>query len=253
MATNLRLVGAYKSELATATASSTAAGFDAQNVVALDRPTKWKANVTTASWVKLDLGSTKAVDTVCLANHNGNLWTTALLEWSNDGSTGWTTAATLSGLAANTDYFATFASQTKQFWRVSTASASSAMEIGCFYLGTLTTLTKNPSYPGEDSDTYNVERARATSGTIVAEKYGRRLKKFDFIWRYPTLAVVNEVRNFLRVEDGPLRPFWYIPPDESGASTNGEAFMVRFDPLAFEVTRHFLNTYEFGVTFREEA
>ena len=251
MAVNVRLIGGYHSENGTATASSTATGYDAANVVPLDRPTKWKSNVTTASWIEIDCGSAVAVTGACIANHNGGGWSGAEVQYY-DGAT-WQTALALSGLSSTADHYATFSVQTRQRWRIYTSGATAAMEVGVFYLGTATTLSKNPSYGSTEGDVFNVESARATSGAIVSEKYGRRIARFELPFDRENSTLKGEIRDFIREEDGPLRPFFYVPADESGSSVQGVAYMVRMDSLSLVHTRLFNNVYQTKLVLLEEV
>lgn len=252
MAKNVRLVGSYLSDLASVTATSTASGYDADNVVVLDRTSKWVAGGTGTIDLRLDLGSAQAVTAVCIANHNGHLWTGGVLQRSSDDVT-YTTVVTFSGLADGEDYYHTFGSQTYRYWRIRTTGSTSAMQVGIFYLGLETELTYNPWIGQESEDVYNVERATAQSGAIVAEQWGRRLLRTAMRWDVVETAAKDQLRTFLRTEGGPLRPFWYIPRADSSSPVSGQAFLVRMEEGSFSTTEIFTGLWRMALTVREEV
>lgn len=249
---HVTLIGAYLSELCSATATDTASGYAASNVVTLDRNLLWRANSTGTIDLVLDLGAAKSVSAVCIANHNGNLWSGAVLQRSPDNST-WTTVCTLSGLTAGQDYFQKFAAQSYQFWRIRTTGSSAPMQVGIFYLGTPTVLTYNPWTGWEDADQFNVERATAQSGAIVAEQWGRRLLAASMSWGLVETTARDQLRDFLRVEGGPLRPWWYAPRDDSADSVYGRAYLVRLIEVRFAAKENVSGYFEMSLSFLEEA
>lgn len=253
MARNVRLIGSYKSDLAATSATSTASGYDADNVVVLDRNSLWVAGGTGTIDLILDLGSPKAVDTVCLANHNGSGWSGTTVAHSADNVT-YTTAITPSGLTTGSDYYGSFSSQTKQYWRLRTTSATSAMQVGIFYLGLSTILTENPDIGMVTEDVYNVERATSQSGAIVAEQWGRRVLRtnLDFASGVTT-AAKDELRDFLRTEGGSLRPFWYVPYEASSTPTEGRAYLVRLVPNSFRTVEIFTGLWGMAAELLEEV
>ena len=255
MAYNVRLVGSFLSDLATATATSTAAGYDVDNVVGLDRTAVWIAGGTGAINLTLDLGSAETVSAVCIANHNGHLWTGGALHASTDNfGASDVTVATFSGMASGEDYYHVFSGVSYRYWRiVTTGSSPSAMQVGIFYLGLSTELTLNPWIGAESEDVYNVERATAQSGAIVAEQWGRRLIRESMRWDVVATAVKDQLRDFLRIEGGSLRPFWYIPRADSSSPVSGRAYLVRMELGGFKVQEIFSGLWSMALAFREEV
>lgn len=251
MSANVQFLYGWLSSTATATATSTATGFAATNAVSLDRPSKWKANVATASSIQFDLGVPVLVSGVVIGNHNGTGWTGTKIQHSPDGVT-WTDLVAPT-LTTGQDYYFTGFSFTKQYWKVLTTSATAAMEIGVFYLGTQLTLSNNPSHPLKQSYVWNVARERSSSGAIVAEENGRRLLRVDMPFPSYASADLAQVDTLLLAESGPLRPFWYVPTDLAGAGTSGRAYLMRYEPLAFEWSWTSSLTYDFGLTLLEEV
>lgn len=247
----------YSSEGATGSATLTASGYSATNVVDLARGTTWLSSGTTASQkLILDLGSAKTPTFLGLANCNWSVWGTTKLRHSPDGAT-WTDFLTLSGLPSVDsvqDWAAILtAAPSRQWWCLEWAAPSAAPEVGVFYLGTAVTLTKNPSYPTIDEDVYGVARESSEGGVVVAEELHRRLARFDLVWDPCDSTERDEILTVIRSEGGPLRPFWMIPIDESGSSSSGRAYLVRYAPTTQAVRRRFLNTYSLGLPLLEEV
>jgi hypothetical protein len=255
MAQNVRLIGSYKSDLASASATSTAAGYDVDNVVVLDRNSIWVAGGTGAINLTLDLGSAKSVSAVGIANHNGHLWTGGVLRASTDNfAASNDLIATFSGMADGSDYYHAFNSASYQYWRIATTSSTSAMQVGIFYLGLSTVLTQNPDIGMATEDVYNVERAVAQSGAIVAEQWGRRLLRPNLVWSSGvTTAAKDELRDFLRTEGGPLRPFWYVPLETSTTPVNGRGYLVRLVPNTFRTVEIFTGLWGMAAELLEEV
>lgn len=254
MAVNVRLIGSYLSDLAGATASSTAAGYDPANAVILDRNSLWVAGGTTSVTLTFDLGSAVSVSAVAIANHNGSGWTTAKLQSSTDNFSAVTTdVVTLTGITTGEDYFQTFGASSRQYWRISIASATAAPQVGIFYLGTPTTLTDNPWIGQENDDVYNVEKATAQSGAIVAEQWGRRIIRTGMSWGVVTTAIKDQLRDFLRTEGGPLRPFWYVPRDDATSNAYGRAYLVRLEDHGFKTQEIFAGLWSMAAALKEEV
>lgn len=254
MAVNVRLIGSYLSDLATATASSTAAGYDPANAVVLDRSSLWVAGGTTSVTLTLNLGASQSVSAIGIANHNGSGWTTVTIRKSTDNfAANDVLVETLTGMVTGEDYFKTFAAASSQYWRLSIASATAAPQVGIFYLGTPTTLTYNPWIGQDHDDAYNVEKATAQSGAIVAEQWGRRVIESAMRWDVVETAAKDQLRDFLRAEGGPLRPFWYVPRDDSGSGTSGRAYLVRMTDPRFRHQEIFGGLWSMSLALREEV
>lgn len=250
MAVNVRLIGGFLSDLASTSASSTASGYDSDNVVMLDRTSLWKASASGAASITLDLGSAKTVSAIGLANHNGGAWTGGKLERSSDNSN-WTTVVSFTSMVTGEDYFHTFTGASYQYWKVSVTGSTAAMQIGVFYLGTPITLTYNPWVGQSTEDVYNVETATAQSGQTVTEEWGRRLLRTSMAWDVVETTAKDQVRDFLRTEGGPLRPFWYVPRDDSTSNVYGRAYLVRAVDGTFKASEIFGGLWSMSVTVQE--
>ena len=254
MATNVRLIGGYDSDLATATSSSgTASGYDVTNVVTLDRSSLWVSSVTTSIVLHLDFGSAKTINCFALANHNGGGWTTALLQTSPDNSA-WTTKVTLSGMTSGYDWYGEFdPAVSVQYVRLTIASATAAPQVGIFYAGDRTTLTYNPWIGFDSDDVYNVEKKAAQSGAVVAEQWGRQLTRYGMRWEVVETTAKDQLRDFLRTEGGPLRPFFYVPREDSTTTTQGRAYVVRMVDESFRAKEIFGGLWAMSVDLQEEV
>lgn len=253
---NIVLGTGYLSDLAAASAVSTASGYDPKNAVSLARGTTWKAGGTSGERLILNTGSAIAPTFLGIANANWSAWGTTKLQHSTDGST-WVDFLTLSSLPsvdALHDYFSKLtAAPSRSWWALYWASPSAAPEVGVFYLGTYTELTKNPAYGAVREPIFNVARRASEGRVIVAEKTARILTRFILSWPTNTAAESDQIENLILGEDGPLRPFWYVPIDESGSSTAGRAYLVRYEPLTLAIRRRFQSRYELGLTLLEEV
>jgi hypothetical protein len=254
VAVNVRLIGSYLSDLASATASSTAAGYDAANAVVLDRSSLWVAGGTTSVTLTYNLGSAQSVSAIAIANHNASGWSTVTIRKSTDNfAANDVLVETLTGMVTGEDYFKTFAAASSQYWRLSIASATAAPQVGIFYLGTPTTLTYNPWIGQENDDVYNVEKTIAQSGAVVAEQWGRRLIRTAMRWDVVETAAYTQLRDFLRTEGGPLRPFWYVPRDDATSNAYGRCYIVRAEEGSFRAQEIFGGLWSMSLAIKEEV
>lgn len=250
-----RFLYGYSSSGATMSATVTGAGYDAANAVALDRGTTWKGSGTSAQRLIMHTGSAISPSGLGISAGNYSVWGTTVLQHSTDGVT-WTTYATLtvSGLTDSVqDYFDTLTPISKSWWCLYWAAPSAAPEVGIFYLGTLTTIADNYVHPFDESDVYGVDVQTSEGRVIVAEQVARRRNRFLLDFGNTTTAVRDSVRTIIQSEGGPLRPFYFVPIDESGSSTEGRAYFVRYEPAAFGMRRIFTNVHEFSLPLLEEV
>lgn len=230
MATNVRLIGGYLSDLASATASSTASGYDPANAVTLDRSSLWVAGGTSSVTLTFDCGATVSnVSGFGIANHNGSAWSTITIRGSTDNfAASDVSLKTISGIVSGQDYYAEVTpTSAYRYFRLAISSATSAPQVGIFYVGTTETLTYNPWVGMPDGPKWHVEKKQAQSGAVVAEQWGRAVKVIRMKWGSVETAAKDELVNFLDEEGGPLRPFFYVPREDSTTTTQGRAYLVR--------------------------
>lgn len=245
----------------TASADYTAAGYDAANVVALDRGTTWLSSGTADQRLIVNCGAAITPTFLGLAGGNWSGWGTVTLQYSSTGLAGsWTTQQTLAGLGSRTDsvedyYEKVTSAPARQYWCLHWSASSSAPEVALFYLGTLATLIENYGFPGDERDVYNVDVQQSEGKVIMAEQVARRLAAWVLGWS-PTLSTVrDQVRTIIQSEGGPKRPFWFVPVDESTSNDYGRAYLVRYQNPSFAMKRPLSTTeiYDFVVPLLEEV
>ena len=120
----------------TITASTTATGFDAQNVANWNLYDFWQGTSLTQNIVNFDLGAAASVDSfACYAHDLPDFSGTVKFQWSNDGSTGWTDVI---GTVTPTDkvpIFKTFTAASKRYWRAVFDTTAGAPTIGIIAFG----------------------------------------------------------------------------------------------------------------------
>lgn len=100
--------------------------------------------------IQFNLGSSRAVDFLGIFGHNiVSTVTSVTVQWSPDGSTGWTTFMSCDPEQPTFYIYRGAGSLSKQHWRVVFFGNNSgaAIWIGELVLGLATVLTKNPNYP----------------------------------------------------------------------------------------------------------
>ena len=135
------------------TASSAVVSLPPAATQNTQRTSVWRSTLESAPAIQVDLANTLDATRVALADFRvvqGTL-STLKLQWSADGSSGWTDAATLPTVdaEAHTQY-AAFGTLTKRYWRLlATPTAGTIqIEIGYIFLGTITLApTKDPLVP----------------------------------------------------------------------------------------------------------
>lgn len=93
---------------------------------------KWQPSGST-EWVQVDAGSSVDVDYLAIAAHNLT-GRTISLQWSDSGSTGWTTAATTSIDSTDSVVLLLTSPINKRYWRL-LVSGASGMSVGVIMIG----------------------------------------------------------------------------------------------------------------------
>lgn len=256
MAVNPRILYGYASSdmAATVSPAGTASGYDPANVVALERATGWKASDTTSRRLILHAGAAIQPSGLGICGGNYSVWGTTNLQYSSDGSS-WTTQVALSSLPSVDylqDYFATLtAAPSRAWWALQWTAPSAAPDLAVFYLGTLVTLSDSPDLPYDEGPLYGVNLKMSEGQINNAERVARRRMKFLPTWDVLS-AVKDQLLTLTDSEDGPYRPFFWVPMDESGSSTQGRAYLVRYQ-AGENLIRRLYGHYKLGLPMVEEV
>ncbi len=256
MSRNIRLLGGYLTKDAVATADTTVTGYDAKNAVVLDRNTTWKATNTSAVRLKYHTAAFITPTGLGIAMSNWSAYGTCKLQHSTDGAS-WTDFFTLTGLPPtdyDNDYFAKLTSApSKEWWALYWAAPSAAPEVGLFYLGALTELARNDTYPRDEIDNWNTDLDKSEGGILVAEDTSRDTFSVDMNWKHSLPAERDTFRAFLATERGPRRPFFFALQDETGSTDAGRAYLMRARAPQLVSTRRAIRTWGYGVRLDEEV
>lgn len=257
---NPRLIYGYLSDGATATADSTASGdYDPSNAVALERATLWRAGGTGTQRLLLHAGSAIAPSGLAICGGNYSAWGTTKLEYSDTGLAGsWTTQLTLSGLGSLSDsaqdYFAKLTSApSKAWWSLLWSAPSAAPELSVFYLGTLVTLAEAQTYPIKDGPVFGVNMKESEGRIVNAEQVARTRMRFNPMFEQCGVTLEAQILALLMSEGGPLRPYFWVPMDESGSNDYGRAYLVRYQGMEFIPERIFADPWNTALPMLEEV
>lgn len=154
----------------TLTATSTASGYDVDNIMDYRGYTKWKADDTADQYLTWAMGATAPIraqtgwyiklqnnallsqvtggvdraDTVGIFNHNlGTIGATVLVQYY---SAGWNTLATLTP-SDDDPILSSFASNISGDWRIKISGMDAAPEVGVIFLGVGLTIPDSPDAP----------------------------------------------------------------------------------------------------------
>ncbi len=236
--------------------TATAATYDPQNVTALDRDTTWLAGSTTTPRLILHTGAAITPQALAIAAGNYSVWGTTKLQHSTDGVT-WTdflTLASLPSVDTIQDYFAELtAAPSKSWWALYWAAPSAAPEVAIFYLATLATVAESYNYPTEEQDVFNVDLQVAENRGIVGEEVARYIVRFLWDWAETTSTTKELIRTIIRACGGPKTPLFIVPVDESGSSTAGRCYLVRYQTTVLALKRLFVDPFDLSAAFLEEV
>ena len=136
----------------TVTASSAASGLPATYTQNFQRTAVWRSTAEANPWIKVDLGSSRSFSSVAIANFavvSGTL-ASLKLQWSSDGSTGWTDIGVIGASDAESLVAAMFfGTLSKRYVRIlaTPTSGNIQIEIGFIHLGPYTEPSINITVP----------------------------------------------------------------------------------------------------------
>lgn len=254
--TKVRFVYSNQSEAGSPTSTDAATGFPATAAIDLDRTSYWKAATAyTNGYLRVDLGSSKTITGLGLANHNiGTLTGTQKLQYSTNDST-WSDAATIAP-AATGDYYArinTGTGYTARYWRLLlNSSGAERAYVGEFYLGTCATVTNNPDIGFVVEDVWQDLSSASIAGHQVVKETGRLTTLHRARWNPTTEAQMTEIRTVLVAQSGRLKPFFYAPRSDSSTLAEGPAYYVRLADARWTREEIFTGVWGFDLTLEEQ-
>ena len=229
------------------TASSTAAGYDVNNVKDRKLFTSWKSTGGATEWIKIDMGaaSTRYVDSFAISAHNlksaGNI--TIAVGYSDDDVTysDIYPAATPYHMVRNQTMVwdqITWSSSTNghRYWRMQFTDCTSAIQIGAICVGRALVF---PDYmqDGFDPDSFSLvnRNHRARGGQLVGAitEYVSQhieLKIGPDLYGANWYDVVGAPSwdDFIRNHWSKAKPFWFRSGLESTSVAGGQSSISRF-------------------------
>jgi len=133
-------------ENATLTATSTASGYDKENLKDRRPWTKWKATSTVTQNIDVDIGSSTTIDTFGFSGHNFGDVRPSVAYFYWDGFA-WVSMGGYSTPVTNNTYIVKFNSQTAVKFRVQFLAPTAAVEVGIIFIGAATTMPEPVSAP----------------------------------------------------------------------------------------------------------
>lgn len=255
----------------TASAGSNA-NFPVQN---LRDPARWKKWVSAASGAQtltVDFGGNAGINAVAFANTNRNVgqWGTTKLQKSSNG-TSWTDVVTIApggSVADDEDYFASFSTDMKRYWRLDFGSPTAPPQIGVWCLGRIFAY-QDPDRDGMEYEwDYGLREIIGESGSKFVEKTRRRIVRFRMLRtgldRYNNGPNYSKFQDFMTIHEsqatgtlnlafGSFMPFFFCPrPD--GVYTfadQGRAYYVRFQSIVSAKER-FIDRFEQTIVLEED-
>jgi len=152
------------------TATNTDTGYNVNNVTDLRPFTFWQEASVGTRYITVDCGSAKAADTLAICGHN--LYTanaTVSLEYSTDNFAANTEEA-VAGFVPTSDkaLVKTFASVTKQYWRLKIVTAATKAKIAVLCVGARLDFTRYPSGNFDPCpEKLNAIAARSKAGYMI--------------------------------------------------------------------------------------
>jgi hypothetical protein len=195
----------------TPAATDTATGYDVNNIRDWRPYTFWMGSSLGTKYLTVNCGSAKAADSLFLLGHN--LYTvgaTISVECSSDNFASDVTVA-LAGFTVtdNKAVIKTFASKTKQYWRIKLASCSAAPYLAVALLGARMDF---PSPPESPFDPYNegieADAPRSVEGNLLESVVRYHPVEITAIFRILTRTwVLSTYRAFWDNHGKLLKPF----------------------------------------------
>jgi len=207
--------------LLTITASNTEdAAFPLANLKTYFARDQWRSSsLADNQWLKFDLGSAKAIDSVVVQNF-GNIADTGMttLQYDSADSSSFSSpvTATTFGETPDPQYLA-FSSATKRYWRIIFGTTADYPRLGNFFLAKRLDFGAPYSNPFEGGNpSHETAEAIALDGSLrTSTSYlGRKRWLLNFLaGNALTDATLAEFRTFFALVGGKLLPFYFLDTD----------------------------------------
>lgn len=230
---------------ASPTATDTESGYDVANVTDLRPYTWWQADDLGTKYITVDCGSAKAADSLAVIGHN--LYTataTVSVEWSANGAD-WTEV--LAGFTPADDkaFFKTWASASKQYWRLKLVTAAVAPRVAVALIGARLDFTRYPD-GGFDPDGEEIlaDSSLSKAGYLLGSTIRFYQREMSVRFKGLTPAFIHD--SFLPAYVAHLsllKPFFFVwdrtnHSDEVffGALQAGNKLSMPYDPFRRSLT-----------------
>jgi hypothetical protein len=193
----------------TATASSTASGFDADAPLNTLTYETWKPSSLAATWA-YDHGSAVQCDYACIAAHTlSTEGCTIKVQYSTD-NISWTDLTAATAIADDSPIFAIFEPVTARYWRINITAGTDEPQIGVIKFGA-TLQMERPLYGGHSPITLARQTILRSNYSETGEYLGRTKQRTylstNFAWSNLTAAWVRS--NWPTLQKAiEAEPFW---------------------------------------------
>jgi len=187
----------------TVVATTTAAGYSAQNIKDWKTYTYYRANATGITYLTVDCGTNVRANAIGIIGHNlGSASAVISVEHSSNNFTAVSTAMSTVAITANTIYMATFAETTNRYYRLKiNATGATPPQIAVCCIGTASQFPTSPNAPVE---IYNISMVSESIISKTGAMLGAQVRykpvtvKYTFSGAEYTYEWVN----------GIFKPFW---------------------------------------------
>ena len=189
----------YKHELSDLGATSTASGYDVENVLNRLELKKWISAVTTTQYITFDAGSGETITADYIVIHGHNLNTagaTITLQYSDDNFSADTNDAfTGFAVAADTTLLKEFTEVAERYWRLKIENCTVVPQISICYWGQTVELDycENSFDPNAIDDKANINKSQNGYILGIYNRYKRRF--FTLSWTEADSDLYDKIKD----------------------------------------------------------
>jgi hypothetical protein len=189
----------YKHGLSGLVATSTASGYDIENVLNRLEVLKWISALTTTQYITFDAGAGEAVTADYIIIHGHNLNTagaTITLQYSDDNFSADTNDA-FTGEAPTTDktYLKEFTEVAERYWRLKIENATVAPQISIMYWGETVELEYCENDFDPNATTDNAMMNKSQTGFILGIYNKYKERSFMLSWTEAEADLYDELKD----------------------------------------------------------